>query len=506
MRERFRFGLVRNASLAACVLAAGVVLLSVTGLAKRLLPGGDLGGELVERPDDDLLVVHEWGTFTAIQDTEGNGLTGVNTDDEPVPEFVHRLSDDLLVSTFNTGRPRMRPADLRRLFAKGLPRFATPMVTVRLETPVIYFHPPASQRAPLSLDVEVGFRGGWLSEFYPGADATAPGLDKRQLTPETLSTLAWNTLRVGTDGKGPETEEAVWLEPRDVNAASVTTPDGESERYLFYRGVGRFEVPLRVATDEQTNTLTLHGRFDDVPRLPANQQIPRLWLVEVLDDSRVAYRTLGAIPAAGGDKPLARVSAAFEASDFDESNFASLRRDMHAALVEDGLYADEADAMLDTWRQAYFRNPGLRLFFLVPQAWTDHRLPLSISQPAQIDRVMMARIELISSRQRRLVREITAAEAIDSSWVDKIPKSNGRDRFLAGYDDFGPLGVEIPADYQAYLDLGRFRNAILLAEEKRNANESLTGFIDAYRLRPAAAAKTLTFPGLPSSPPARDAE
>ena len=94
----------------------------------------------------------------------------MNTDDEPVPEFVHRLSDDLVVSSFDAGTRFMRPQDkkfqLTRLLSKGLPRSFTPQVTMRLETPVIYFHPPKSQHEPLSLDVRVGFRGGWLFRFF----------------------------------------------------------------------------------------------------------------------------------------------------------------------------------------------------------------------------------------------------------------------------------------------------------------------------------------------------
>ena len=30
-------------------------------------------------------VVHEWGTFTSLQDENGRTLSGINTDDEPMP-------------------------------------------------------------------------------------------------------------------------------------------------------------------------------------------------------------------------------------------------------------------------------------------------------------------------------------------------------------------------------------------------------------------------------------
>src|SRR5688500_14380653 len=42
-------------------------------------------------PDDGQLVVHEWGTFTSLQDEAGRSVGGVNIDDEPLPKFVHRL-------------------------------------------------------------------------------------------------------------------------------------------------------------------------------------------------------------------------------------------------------------------------------------------------------------------------------------------------------------------------------------------------------------------------------
>ena len=65
-----------------------LVLAVVVGLAS-LASAGD------PRPavDRNSLVIHEWGTFTCLQDETGRAIPGVNTDDERVPNFVHRLSD-----------------------------------------------------------------------------------------------------------------------------------------------------------------------------------------------------------------------------------------------------------------------------------------------------------------------------------------------------------------------------------------------------------------------------
>jgi hypothetical protein len=220
------------------------------------------------------LVVHEWGTFTCIQDEQGNELTGVNIDDEPVPEFVHNLQPYLLNAPLIS-------SDYWQYRQKAAPR-QHPLVTMRLETPVIYFHPPARAKLPLTVDVDVAFRGGWLTEFYPGAKADAPGLNNRnfdfgQLTPETVGSLNWSGLKVGGDAPGPQTDQHVWLAPRQVDAASVATPDGECERYLFYRGVGNLRAPLRVVRGQSRTDLQLYSNFDQVAAKDVRFPVGRRW-------------------------------------------------------------------------------------------------------------------------------------------------------------------------------------------------------------------------------------
>lgn len=157
---------------------------------------------------------------------------------------------------------------------------------------------------------------------------------------------------------------------------------------------------------------------------------------------------------------------------------------MHTALVAEGLFPDEAAALLNTWQRAYFISPGLRLFFLVPRPWTDSYLPLSLSQPADIQRVMVGRIELITDQQRNLLARLADTAVSDGSWVERIANSPAKERFLAGRSNFGDLGVAIPPDYQMYLALGRFRNALVTAEERRRPTENLRKFIDTYGLHP----------------------
>jgi hypothetical protein len=140
--------------------------------------------------------------------------------------------------------------------------------------------------------------------------------------------------------------------------------------------------------------------------------------------------------------------------------------------------------MLSTWDRAYFQSAGLRLFFVVPREWTDHVLPLSLSMPAKTERVMMARIELITEDQQAVLAKMAKMTPSSPKWLEGIKPGPASEKFYAGRENFGDLGVEIPADYQAYLALGRFRNALVVAEEVRRPNTFLTRFIENYGLEP----------------------
>jgi hypothetical protein len=445
-------------------LAAAAALVVATSLTP-------LPGALAE----DLLMVHEWGTFTSLQDENGIELSGINTDDEPVPQFVHNLNQFVL----------SKPMLSKLHWIKGAPRMH-PYVTMRLETPVIYFYPPKSWASEKKIDVSVRFRGGWLTEFYPQAQANVPGMaqnifDFGALKHETISSLAWNALRVGAKGAGPTTDEHVWLAPRKVEAADVTTASGESERYLFYRGVARNRAPLRAVLNREAGELALFANFDEVLTSDESARVPAVWLVQVRSDGQCAFRPLGDL--AISSEPAVKLMTTnfrFEPGDFSTDN----RQRLQAAMTAEGLFADEATALLSTWQRSYFVSPGLRLFYVVPRPWTDHYLPLSLSCDAKTERVMVGRLEFFSDEQRKVLDRLARAENSDGKWIERIPHSPARQRFLAGRSDFGNLGVPIPADYQMYLDLGRFRNALVVHEERLRRTPNITQFIDTYQLHP----------------------
>src|SRR5688500_7553005 len=111
-------------------------------IALVLVAAGLVGAAALGRPEGgggtpraaDHLVGPEWGTVRVLQDEQGRSVGAINTDDEPLPDFVHNLS----------GALNGPSSPLPTVHFKGVVR-NHPDVYTRLETPVIYFYPPGGQ-------------------------------------------------------------------------------------------------------------------------------------------------------------------------------------------------------------------------------------------------------------------------------------------------------------------------------------------------------------------------
>jgi hypothetical protein len=86
----------------------------------------------------------------------------------------------------------------------------------------------------------------------------------------------------------------------------------------------------------------------------------------------------------------------------------SLKQAVEDLLIAQSLYQDEAQAMFETWRDSWFEE-GSRLFYIVPRQFVDRVLPLSINpSPAQIVRVFVGRMELVTPATQRAVEQALA--------------------------------------------------------------------------------------------------
>jgi hypothetical protein len=86
-------------------------------------------------------------------------------------------------------------------------------------------------------------------------------------------------------------------------------------------------------------------------------------------------------------------------------------------LARQGLFADEAKAMVDTWKDSWFTEEGERVFYILPRVWTDEILPMTLSPaPEKLVRVMVGRAEILTpQRVAGLRQNMLEAEAGDAA-------------------------------------------------------------------------------------------
>lgn len=289
-------------------------------------------------PAPPRLVVHEWGTFTARVAPDGSLRKWTKRDRvEPLPKFV-----------FESWMTDAKQA------AEG---------TVRMETPVLYFYADE----PTRMEVGVEFPGGFLTEWYPAA--------AHEDTAE-LASLRWTDVEIQP---GPDPDYLVdgdshyyAARETDANPLALTDANGRTahEKFLFYRGVGSFALPLEGRPIKAGVELTATRPLAGVVVLRREGDSLGFTLVGELDGTQTVL-----LP------PLDRELAELEAT-------------LAELLVAQGLYPREAAAMIATWRALWF-EPGTRALYMVPRELTDATLPLSLDPaPDELVRVLVGRLDL----------------------------------------------------------------------------------------------------------------
>ncbi|MGA8765018.1 MAG: hypothetical protein WB562_19265 [Candidatus Sulfotelmatobacter sp.] len=320
-----------------------------------------------ERSKPDL-TAHEWGTFTSIAGRDGQAKAWLpQTGSTDLPGFVEHLRE----VNFKAG-------------VRG---------TVRMETPVLYFYSPQE----MTLSVRVSFAKGLITEWYPRASHVEPGevSDAEALYQRHASgSVTWNSVTVAptlaarfpTEGRGSQ-----YYAARETSAAPLivkSSAGSQQEKFLFYRGVSTFAPPISA-------TLAPNGgvRISNLAR----EEVPIVILFERRGD-KLGYRLGGALQSEISLEPP-ELTATFD----------SMSRDLENILTAQGLFPDEARAMIETWRQSWFEE-GSRLFYVVPGHFVNTILPLAIHPaPSQITRVFVGRLELITPATEQAVQQALAA-------------------------------------------------------------------------------------------------
>jgi hypothetical protein len=352
-----------------------------------------VAGSLLARAAD--FVAHEWGTFTSVQGADGIQL-----------EWNPLVTTDLPKFVYDRNRPN---ASVRRPVFREFASKSAFVTLQRMETPVIYFY--ADQE--LTADVNVRFPQGIVTEWYP------------QTTPSTNGQTRWSNIRILPEladaGLLPnDGSKTHYYAARETDAAMVGMPAAEKkveyEKFLFYRGVGSFRAPLTVTTGGNEDYLQVHNEHTQELRhlfvLQVRGQVARL---ARLDHLRANDRKTIRLNTAA--KPVAQVQTEIAAA-------------MGQALVTEGLYEREAAAMVETWRDSWFGEQGVRVLYVLPRDWTDGVLPLSIEpRPRELVRVMVGRAEVITpSMEWELMKQIVKFSEGDSKAVAGV-QALGMGRF-----------------------------------------------------------------------------
>jgi hypothetical protein len=303
-----------------------------------------------DRVSKDRLIVHEWGTFTSVSSADGRAqqwspLLGPSD----LPSFVYRAKE---VSPSAQGRC-----------------IKCELALVRMETPVLYFY--ADRATQVSVNVQ--FPQGRITEWYPQTRPINSG-------------ISWQDVTILPSARADfpvERGESHYYPARETDAAPLRLSDHqktEHEKFLFYRGVGNFALPLTVKLAGEQVTVRNIGQ----------EELAQIILFENRG-GRVGWQALKSLK---GETTLTRPALG--------QTIETLHCALEDLLTAQGLYRKEAAAMVKTWRDSWFEE-GLRVFYIVPRRATDAILPITITPaPTELARVLVGRAEIITP-------ELTAA-------------------------------------------------------------------------------------------------
>jgi hypothetical protein len=367
------------------LLSAFLLSSSLIGLANFASGSNASGG----------YVAHEWGTFTSVQAADGVQISWNPLRVEELPDFVYGL-------TWPDGRKVGRQNILAAKTAF--------LALQRMETPVIYFYADE----PQTVNVSVNFPQGRITEWYPQAsEANTFGQREFDRNRAERGLISWNGVNILGKAEHAalrqESSGSHYYAARETgaNLIRLDTPRGsETEKFLFYRGIASFEAPLKVTQQgDQAEMIEL--------RNTGSEDLRSLFVYRI-QGGRAAWTVLPKLaPDQTTTVRLQFERKAISLGAFHDEIAPALRR----ALTSEGLFDQEAAAMVKTWDESWFAEQGARALYILPRKWTDETLPLTLAPAArEVTRVMVGRAELITpAMEMGLLREMMRYSESDES-------------------------------------------------------------------------------------------
>jgi hypothetical protein len=229
-------------------------------------------------------------------------------------------------------------------------------------------------------------------------------------------------------GVRPGAADSTWRFARETDSALVRVtkapvpvrPELEAEKFLFYRGLGEFDLPLSITSTESADDtvgLTLTNR--------GAEPLTAVFAVRVRGGS-VQYARLPDV--AGRGELAVHTATTLSAWMSLEDGTRQVKQQLTAALAKEGLFAREALAMTNTWEASYFHADGLRVLYALPRRLVDDLIPIRIKPaPDRLERVMVGRVEVLTpAREGELLRQVADMRSADAKVRDAARASLDR--------------------------------------------------------------------------------
>ncbi len=295
------------------------------------------------------LEVHEWGVWVRNQTTHGTVLAAPKEEIDGLPGFVLRHEHDKEYPPKEGQEFEWHKPVLHFYGSEGL------AVSVKVQTP--QGNPTAYYPLPRFLETKT---------------TIIDGLREREYSLQICSGLEWTgTLSAQAAGKLPQPEKDHWWHNlRQVPAQYFNTAAG-CERFIFYEATARQE-PLLTGRVGKDDCLTLHN---------AHTTASGRALLIANDGVRRYLRIIKGIEAAGTLK--LRREELMQAPVTDEALLQAAREQW----ISFGMNAEEARAIVNTWKPDPLGTPGFLLISCLPAEVYDAMFPLTITpRPSRVVR------------------------------------------------------------------------------------------------------------------------
>ena len=344
------------------------------------------------------LVAHEWGVTVLTADAAAPQTPAL-------PSYFHRPGDPFALAAAPV---RTLPADngVRTL-------------------PVVHFTAPGSRSDTIPVALEVGFRQGEASVWYPAVDRRVPASEANSgeaaaaraailrarderaprpgqqpdLGPDPTRQLHWTSLELAKAPRSrPVATSAAWVgEARSLSPTLWVNQGLESERFVFYEADTVESPAVEVTGDGEHvvvgnrsefvvhDVVVMHeGRMAFVPALAPGQRAT----VELGEGSTTELR----------DTLTRRWTTPSPDTLYDPArdDCVMMRDPMVPVEEAEGhrLYADEVALMWSVWEERLLEAPGTRVVYREDTAALDSVMPVSLD-PDMLHFVQWSRLGLV---------------------------------------------------------------------------------------------------------------